>query len=244
LEKKENLTLWDKTKQKVIHNISKLLIGATLLGGGVYKSMDTHNTPSQHTITALTTSLPFEKNVLLFWDDNPDFFDTTLFGKELPKKVLAHGITIIRDAGLTFYVLHPEDCKAEYLQDGKKFRKNIIDKLAKFPEFSYLSKLPNDKTKSFNVPMDAVTNNKKFVEQGTFYLPIPLNPEQREISLKDFANYCHEAIQEMKTTGVYQEKMKELLALYDGNENRLIADILAFFRSETTEEYTHFTEKL
>jgi hypothetical protein len=48
----------------------------------------------------------------------------------------------------------------------------------------------------------------------------------------------------MKHTDVYQKQIAELLALYNEDENRLIADILAFFRSETSEEYTQFTQPL
>jgi hypothetical protein len=199
LAKKGNREIWNKIKQKVRNNVTKLLIGATLLGGGTYKTLDTFTAPQHTTEIPTTTPLPFEKHSLPFWDDNPVFFDTTALHKPLSKDTLAPGITIIRDAGLIFYVLQPEDCKAEYFKDGKKFRKNLVDKLAKFPEFAYLSELSNEKTKSFNIPMDAIENNQGFIEKGKFYLPIPLAPEQRAISPEDFANYTYEAIQEMKS---------------------------------------------
>ncbi|MDR2190467.1 MAG: hypothetical protein LBP53_04715 [Candidatus Peribacteria bacterium] len=155
-------------------------------------------TPSQNTIN-IENSLPFEKHTLPFWDENPDFFDTTLFHQNSSKETLAPGITIIRDAGIIFYVLQPEDCKAEYLKDGKIFRANLSKKLTKLPEFSYLLELPTKKTKSFNIPMNAITNNKRFIERGNFYIPLPLHPDNRTISPEDFANYAYEAIQEMKS---------------------------------------------
>jgi hypothetical protein len=177
--------LWNKLKQGVRNNVVKLLIGTTLIGGGTY--------------TALKTPTGFEKYHMPFWDNNPDFFDTTLINKQLPKDTLAPGIIIIRDARIIFYVLQREDCKTEYLTDMKIFRKNLAEKLAKIPEFAYLLDLPTEKTKSFNLSKNAIENNENFIKNGSFYVPIPLNPRDREISPEDFTNYVYEAIQEMKT---------------------------------------------
>jgi hypothetical protein len=108
-----------------------------------------------------------------------------------------------------------------------------------------LKKVPiNDKTKSFNILTSAIATKQEYIQKGQFYIPLPLDPQVRKISIQDGANYCYEAIQELKNGGVYQKKMEELLTLYNKDENRLIADILAFFRSETSEEYTQFIQPL
>ena len=217
---------------------------------------------------------PFEYHHLAFWDDNPQFFDSKL---QLQKDTLAPGVHIIRDAGLVFYVVQPEDMKTEVYYENKvtwekqkvpppkwkkgakptyKKVKKIIkiektkqswdyskmrNKLSKIPEFSYLNDDEYDrsksgnKTKSFNVP-------KESVKPGMF-IPIPLDHKVREISPQDFANYCHEALQEMKNNDCpYAMDITNLLV--STSEKDLISSMLAFARSETAEEYTNFVQPL
>jgi hypothetical protein len=68
-----------------------------------------------------------------FWDMNPYFFDKSLISQPLKRESLAPGVDVIRDVGLTFYVVKAGDTKEK-----------IRNKLAKIPEFSYLSKSEYD----------------------------------------------------------------------------------------------------
>ncbi len=109
------------------------------------------------------------------------------------------------------------------------------------PEFSYLKEAeydrsnPENKPKSFNI-------SKKSVVAG-MYIPIPLDNDVREISPQDFANYCYDAIQEMKNDdSKYSKEIKELLSYT--TEKDLITAMLAFARSETASEYTNFTQPI
>jgi hypothetical protein len=65
------------------------------------------------------------------------------------------------------------------------------------------------------------------------YIPIPLDHKVREITPQDFANYCYDAIEEMKadSTFLYAKDLKEILACV--SEQELIATMLSFARSET-----------
>jgi len=171
---------------------------------------------------------PFEKHTLEYRDNDTTFFTKNL---EYKREKLAPGIQIIHDAGLIFYIVEEWD-------NLDKIRK----KLSKIPEFSYLVRAeydrtnPNTKTKSFNIPADKVAKG--------MLIPIPLDSKVREISPMNFANYCHEAIQEMRqdTNGPYFKEIKELLT--DISEKDLIISMLAFVRSETSTEYTSFVDPL
>ncbi|HBB04037.1 TPA: hypothetical protein DCZ39_04025 [Patescibacteria group bacterium] len=88
---------------------------------------------------------------------------------------------------------------------------------------------PGNKVKSFNIPAENV--------QKDMYIPIPLDHKVREISPQDFANYCHEAIKEMKADeGEYSNKVREILSY--ASEQDLIIDMVAFARSETASEFS------
>lgn len=212
-----------------------------------------------------TSWYPFEYHHLPFWDDNPTYFTKNLQPKiETP----ALGVKIIRDAGLTFYIVQKEDIKeiktTTYTYKTVKEKKGkktiskkikipkvtvshvgdfdkIRQKLSKIKEFSYLrdneydrSKTGN-KTKSFNIP----TENVKV----WLYIPIPLNHKERKITPQDFANYCHIAIQEMEQeNSIYSEPIKKLLT--HTKQKDIISSMLAFARSETTEEYTSFIQPI
>jgi hypothetical protein len=75
------------------------------------------------------------------------------------------------------------------------------------------------------------------------FIPIPLDHKVRKISPQDFANYCHEAFQEMKNDSCpYAQETNSLLA--NTTEKELISSMLAFARSETAEEHTNFVQPL
>ncbi|MDR2416332.1 MAG: hypothetical protein LBD75_07220 [Candidatus Peribacteria bacterium] len=56
LEKKGNKEIWNNIKQTIRNNVTKLLIGATLVGGGTYKTINIFTTPQyQHSIAPQNT---------------------------------------------------------------------------------------------------------------------------------------------------------------------------------------------
>ncbi len=222
---------------------------------------DTH----QDTIETVkdTGWYPFERHHLAYRDDNTTYSAEHL---ELKKEQLAPWVKVIRDAWLTFYVVQKDDIKEKKttyfkrktvkVKKGKKtVSKRVKDyytvssheadfdkirhKLSRIPEFSYLTdneydrSKPGTKTKSFNIPRESV--------KAGMYIPIPLNHTVRELSPQDFANYCHEAITEMKTPeSPYSHDINQLLA--NVSEKDIIIAMLSFARSETAEEYTNFVQ--
>jgi len=75
------------------------------------------------------------------------------------------------------------------------------------------------------------------------YIPIPLDHEVREISPMDFANYCYDALHDMKNDSTkYGKEINKLLTY--ASEQDIITAMLAFARSETAAEYTNFTQPL
>lgn len=229
--------IWKPSTNKIIHfaknNLIKILLAWSLL---TYGWMKTHDYLSKDKATVKTEQVekqkklwdhPFEQHKLAFWDNNEEYFTENL---ALKKEALGPGVQIIRDAWLIFYIVQ----KWDNLDIIRK-------KLAKFTEFSYLSesqydrKDPNTKTKSFNVPAANI--------QAGMYIPIPLNSDVREVSPQDFSNYCYDAIQDMKAdSNWYAKELKEIL--WYTTEKELIIAMLAFARSETSEEYTNFTDPL
>lgn len=144
-----------------------------------------------------------------------------------------------------------------------KKTRDIIDfegirlNLAKYPKYAYLSideyarhkilidkngnetKILN-KVKSFNVnSVDAISQIKKNKE---FLVPIPLDYKVRQLSTIEFANYCKQAIEEMKTDPRYWKRMLEWLWLT--TEEELVACMVAFARSETTWEFSNFSQQI
>ncbi len=118
----------------------------------------------------------------------------------------------------------------------------IISKLQKIPKFAYLwdpeydRSEPRNKIHSFNI--STVHAAKKGM-----LLPIPLNSDVRELTDNKFAFYCKRAISEMKEDKKYGEKIKEMIRL-SWWEDRLIAIMIAFARSESSEDYKNFTQKI
>lgn len=239
--------------------IQSALLLALLGTGGIvwYDIMNkSHEKEKIETIKNLKW-YPFEKHTLDFRDNDTTFFTKDL---QLKKETIAPGIEIIRDVGLVFYVVQKDDIKTKtettytYKKKAKKKIKiphtithteadfeKIRHKLSTIPEFSYLKENeydrinPNNKTKSFNVP-------KESVKKG-MYIPIPLDHEVREISPMDFANYCYDALHDMKNDSTkYGKEINKLLTY--ASEQDIITAMLAFARSETAAEYTNFTQPL
>ena len=208
---------------------------------------------------------PFEHHHLAFWDDNKDYSTNNL---PLKRETLAHGVRIIRDAGLVFYIVQSEDIteqkntiytrKITKVKHGKKTstKKTKIahttvthigdynkmrNKLSKIPEFFYLNGDEYDRSKPGN-KTKSFNVPKESVKPGMF-IPIPLDNKVREISPQDFANYCYDALHEMiQDSSPYANDIKGLL--HHTDEKSIVASMLAFARSETAEEYTNFVQPL
>lgn len=241
---KEKLLIVGNTSKQLFENIrhstvkkyiALSLVGALTIGGTVhYINKDKDASPNKTTLSVegTDTLLPettcsFPQQKLSFWDTNPDFFAKDI---TLKKETLAPGVHIIRDVGLTFYIVQKWDNLT-----------SIRQKLSKLPEFAYLAETqydrsnPNTKTKSFNVPASAI--------QAWMFIPIPLDNTDREISPQNFVNYCYEAIKEMQSPeNPYHKHIKKLLGTM--TEANLVAAMLAFARSETAEEYSTFVSPL
>jgi len=258
LNKKSNKVKDFLKKKSVQAAIVLALAGAwTFTGYQVFKDKDSAKIEQVKDLNGY----PFEQHHLAFWDDNKDYSTKNL---QLERETLAPGVKIIRDAGLIFYIVQPEDIKetkkttyttkTTKTKHGKKTIKvphitthktadfeKIRNKLSTIPEFAYLKDNEYDrsqsgnKTKSFNIPKENVTSG--------MYIPIPLDHKVREISPQDFANYCHDALKEMKgDSSAYSEDIKKLLTRT--SEKEIIIAMLAFARSETASEYTNFVQPL
>ncbi|MDD2486857.1 MAG: hypothetical protein PHS92_00600 [Candidatus Gracilibacteria bacterium] len=183
-------------------------------------------------------------------------------------------VSIIHDAGLDFYRVTEGDFLTKTINTGKfknvpkkdergkvmrdKRRKpimkrvpiiktvkyinfnGIIDKLSQMDRFRYLSRKeydrnnPNNKISSFNIPAGNIAVG--------MLLPIPLDSKVRMVSVPKFAYYCNQAINEMKEDKIYGTKVKNLID--DIGEKELITSMIAFARSESTEEYTNFSQQI
>lgn len=139
-------------------------------------------------------------------------------------------VNLIRDKWLTFYVV----------KDGEWLIK-IRNKLMRIPEFSYLS------DKYYDIPSDWSRNIHSFNTPNVslkkwFYLPIPLKREQREISVSSFKSKARKVLNEMKNNKVYWEKIKGVLK--NINEREVVNIMSAYARSETSEDYTKFSDPI
>jgi hypothetical protein len=222
--------LWEKTKS--VKNFAgkhatKVFLIAALSSGGVYVA-DRLQSDKMENIIELSEAVSNN-----FWDLNPDFFDKSIISKPLKRETLAPGVDVIRDVGLTFYIVKRGDTKDK-----------IREKLQKTPEFSYLSRPEYDnKIKSFNVPGKIVENKSNAKEyNNNFYIPIPLSSDVRTFSLQDFAFYARQGIYDIKDHPIYASKITQLLG--QCSEDELVAAMVAFARSETAGEYTSFTSPI
>jgi hypothetical protein len=204
-----------------------VLLIAALSGGAAYVADRIHSDTAENVIE-LSEAVSND-----FWDLNPDFFDKSIISQPLKRETLAPGVDVIRDVGLTFYVVKSGDTKDK-----------IRHKLSKIPEFSYLSQSEYDnKIQSFNVP-GMIVENKANAKgyNNNFYIPIPLNSEVRIFSLQDFAFYARQGINDIKDHPIYASKIAQLLR--QCSEDELVAAMVAFARSETAAEYASFTSPI
>jgi len=159
-------------------------------------------------------------------DSNIDFFDQKKFNEAYPRETVAEWVRLIRDVGMSFYIVQEWD-------NPKKIRK----KLKQIPEFSYLDDEkydPKNKVSSFNVP-------KSSIVPGLF-IPVPLPQEIREVSLEDFTSYAVQAVEEMKQEWHYSTRLQNLLTHTTHDE--LIATIVTFARCETAQDHTSFSDNI
>ena len=208
---------------------------------------------------------PFEHHHLAFWDDNPDFFAKNL---AIKKEMLAPGVVIKRDAGLTFYIIQEEDIKEvahtifiskktkvkqwhkfvyKYSQVPHTTVTHVADfekmrkKLSAISEFSYLKDDEYDRSSPNNKTKSF--NIPKESAKAGMLIPVPLDHEVREISPEDFSNYCHDAIKDLVSShSTYAPIINKLMAHV--SEKDIITAMLAFARSETASEYTNFVQPL
>lgn len=143
--------------------------------------------------------------------------------KRARTEVLAPGISVLRDVGLTFYKV----------VNGDTLDK-IRMKLGKFPEFAYLKELSRVKILSFNIPPHLL--------QLGMWIPIPSNPETKEeLSEEAFRKYCFDAIDELKKNPIYDKKMASLEAAV-GRES-IIAAMIAVAKTESGNKLGKFADR-
>ncbi len=126
--------------------------------------------------------------------------------------VLAPKVTILRDVGITFYKVVAGDSLS-----------GIKQKLSKIPEFGYLKNLAATGLSSFNLP-------PKFLQLGSW---IPLPPKEspmKNLSERDFVEYCRAALFDMKYNGVYSREISSLLVRT--SEREILAAMLAVAKAE------------
>lgn len=146
------------------------------------------------------------------WDGNQDFFKKGYEYKYETVKAKAGKIHLIRDVGLTFYRVEKGDSIA-----------GIRQKLASTPEFSYIDGLSKKKIESFNI------QNKKLTPG--MLIPIPPERDKSILSDKQFANYCQQAIDEMKTHPKYRDYIAQILEVI--TEDKLVTLMMAVAKQES-----------
>lgn len=139
------------------------------------------------------------------------------------RDLLGPWVVIYRDAGARFYEVQP--------WDGIE---RIITKLSAYPEFAYLAD-PIYRRRSqwsFNIATDHLRPGMK--------IPIPLQPELREIPTQEFLVYMQEGIERMRWVPQYAELVDQLIDKM-GME-AIQASLLAYARSETATDYQRFSD--
>jgi|GEM_PF-2895594 len=155
-----------------------------------------------------------------------DFWDKEYYrlaGRDGEVK-LEEGIEIKKDGILTYYKVQPGDTvsgiKKKLLQPLKT-NDSSKNKPLKYPQFKYLEGEGVGQG-SFNVP-------PKLLRAG-IYFPLPVPREHREVSDEKFANYCHEALQEMKVDKEYGPKIMQMIAA--SSEKEIITTMIAVAKLE------------
>jgi len=134
--------------------------------------------------------------------------------KERYKKIQINGETIalFHDIGLTFY----------YVKPGDTIEK-IKNKLSQIKEFRYIKDLPNQKTKSFNIP------EKKL--KANLWIPIPKEENERIITDKDFLQYAQKGLEKMKANKIYGEQIKKMINA--SSEKEILSLMIATAKQES-----------
>lgn len=146
-----------------------------------------------------------------------------------PREELAPGVKVIRDIGMTFYIVE----KGDNLY-------SIRRKLSKIPEFSYLSDqsyIPTDHSrniKSFNIPAQNLVPG--------LFIPIPLSKEQREVSDEAFYHMSLQAVEELSEHKLYGEDIKELINAV--GKEAIARTMCAYARAETAQDWKHFSDQI
>ena len=214
-------------------NILKLLIAAWATGYWGYKvSEAVKDTPQDKQEILINDKTESDKDVATYkltfdenqYFQNPEFFDKN-FKVKKDSTYADKWVILIRDAWMTFYVV----------QDKEYTKKEIRDKLASIPEFSYLKdSVYNDKIKGFNVPDTCL---KKWL-----YIPIPVKTVDKKVSINKFKEYSKIALHEMENDAYYWEKIKEIIKKCW--EKQIINIMTAFARCETATDQEKFSDPI
>lgn len=221
IEKKQKQK-WKKTSGKLKsfarNNIIKTLIATSVLTHGGIEVNQKIQDRNQNQKEVVIEEWSYFKN--------PDFFNSEF---ELTKDLCYANewIELVRDAWMSFYVVQQWDNLS-----------SIRLKLSKIPEFSYLAdslyKIP-DKVRninSFNVPAKDL--------KAWMLVPIPVREEDRQVEIEQFKKYCKISLEEMKNNEYYGSQIKKIL---DKHSEKDVIDVMtAFARSETSQDYTEFSD--
>ncbi|MFA5352443.1 MAG: N-acetylmuramidase domain-containing protein [Candidatus Gracilibacteria bacterium] len=157
----------------------------------------------------------FPKAAVSEWDGNQDFFRK---GYEYKYKKIKNEkgatINLVEDVGLTFYRVEKGDSIAGIRQKLSYTSES---------EFKYIATLSKKKIESFNI------QNKKLIPG--MLIPIPPKIENSILSDKQFANYCQQAIDEMKTHPKYRDYIAQILEVIP--EDKLVTLMIAVAKQES-----------
>jgi len=187
-----------KTINWVKNNIFKILIlwsSIVYSWDKIYEKIIMHQDQEQNKVRAIKLNFSsMEKNT--FWN-RPVFFkkdlDQDIKNKQTIEQ-LDNWITLLHDAGLTFYLMTAKDIKNKDKTHSSRTNtiEHIREKLSQLPQFSYLNEdeykpSNNVVTNSFNIRPDfkRLAQNSK-LDKTPFWIPIPLKKEVREITDKIF----------------------------------------------------------
>lgn len=177
--------------------------------------------------------------------------------KKIEKEIVIDGkkqkITLIKDAGLTFYVVQESDffpgpmeanwTKIDHCIDFEK----IIKKLSQIEEYEYLKEkiyqrskkigkdkiLLDNKLTSFNInPTDIEDISITQIRKGNLLLPVPTPESKRSMDIQEFAYYAQQAIQEMENHPYYWPVIKEVLT--KATREEILEELLTFAYSESS----------
>jgi hypothetical protein len=116
--------------------------------------------------------------------DSPEFMDKDHV-YQLPVEV-APGVVIRKESGRAWYQVQRGDTKY-----------GIAKKLSQIPEYAYLSDpiYVHDKLAGFNIPVSSL--------KAGMEIPIPIDRDQRRLTVKEYLGYAHDAVEAMQDHPVY-----------------------------------------